>query len=233
MSSTLSSGTSTRSSGRSNQTPACDIISEENTGSRPAASIYGRRHLRSAASGKEFSYQEMFQAYCGCQVDLDGAGFAKICRDALLIDQVGFTVAEADILFAKIVNKGQRRMSLHQFEEALWTFAEEHNTDYGDVLEAVAGIGSFEKVGAPTYRRGASSSLSNSTSLSSQSSYAEDVQLVARRSSEQAAASDLPPLGRFASDAPMPRLLGSTVGACNKVHKIPVEGGANVLPFCP
>ena len=43
-----------------------------------------------------------------------------------------------DLIFARIVPKGHRRISLSEFEEALWLIAERLGVDYGDVLEAVA-----------------------------------------------------------------------------------------------
>merc|ERR1711957_740677 len=66
--------------------------------------------------------EEVFQAYCGGKLDMDGRAFQKLCRDCALVDRK-FTSTDADLLFKKVVQKGQRRLSLKEFEQALYYMA--------------------------------------------------------------------------------------------------------------
>lgn len=81
---------------------------------------------------------DVFRAYCGgTKSDLDGRAFVKLCKDCNLLDKA-FTVTVADILFSKTVTKGQRRMSLLEFEHALALMAEKKRVDVEVIREAVA-----------------------------------------------------------------------------------------------
>uniref|UniRef100_A0A7S1WUU7 EF-hand domain-containing protein n=1 Tax=Alexandrium catenella TaxID=2925 RepID=A0A7S1WUU7_ALECA len=86
------------------------------------------------------TYKEVFRAFCGNQADLDAKGFAKLCRDCRLLDE-RFVAADADLLFSKVLERGQRRMHVSQFEEALYAIAERRGVEYSRILEAVASSG--------------------------------------------------------------------------------------------
>merc|ERR1719188_2238666 len=61
----------------------------------------------------------IFLAFCGeGHSDMDGKSFLKICKDCSLIDKK-LPSSDVDLIFAKVVVKGKRRISLEQFEEAL------------------------------------------------------------------------------------------------------------------
>jgi len=79
---------------------------------------------------------DTFRAFCGSQPDLGGKDFAKLCRDCHLIGN-RLAPGDVDIIFAKVVQKGQRRINLQQFEEALRMVAEKKCMDVCDVCRAV------------------------------------------------------------------------------------------------
>jgi len=79
---------------------------------------------------------DMFKGFCGTAQDLDGKGFAKLCKDCGLLDKM-FTPADADILFAKVVTKGQRRINFQQFEDALVLAADKKGMEIGELENVV------------------------------------------------------------------------------------------------
>jgi len=88
------------------------------------------------------TYQEVFRSYCGNGIrGMDGKGFAKLCRETGFVDNNLLSLSDADLIFAKVVTKGHRRISLQEFEEALWLIAEKKGDDYGALLSAVSQVG--------------------------------------------------------------------------------------------
>lgn len=81
--------------------------------------------------------QDTFRAFCGSRSDLDGKTFAKLCNDCGLVD-AKFTTTSADLVFAKSVIKGTRRLDLSGFQAALRLVAEKKSVDLKHVLAKVA-----------------------------------------------------------------------------------------------
>jgi len=75
---------------------------------------------------------DLFKGFCGMAHDIDGKGFAKLCKDCDLLDKA-FTSTDADILFAKVVTKGQRRIGYNQFLDALKLVAEKKGVEVVDI----------------------------------------------------------------------------------------------------
>merc|ERR1712131_449228 len=71
---------------------------------------------------------------------MDGKSFSKLCKDCKLIG-AGFTSTEADSLFARVAGKGQRRITLPQFEQALQHIAQKKNKTFTQIRTAVAATG--------------------------------------------------------------------------------------------
>lgn len=83
------------------------------------------------------SYQEVFQAFCGLRDAMDGKGFSKLCKDCGLLDR-RFSAADADLIFAKVCPRGNRRINMQQFEEAVWLIGRKRGMDYGTLLDSIA-----------------------------------------------------------------------------------------------
>lgn len=96
-----------------------------------------------------FSVSEAFAKCSGGQGQgMDGRCFVKMLKDCLLIDE-RFSSRDADILFAKVKAKGERRIDLVQFEAALKLIADKRVTTERSVRRSVA-----EQVVGATKSRG-------------------------------------------------------------------------------
>jgi len=78
-----------------------------------------------------------FRAFGGGRLEVDGRSFTKLCRDCGLLDK-NFTSTDTDLIFAKLVPRGQRRMDLPRFEFALKFVAEKKGLDVSEVNRMVA-----------------------------------------------------------------------------------------------
>lgn len=104
----------------------------------------GGRHARMAAAsnvgddGTEKDWgpcESVFEAFAG--KDMDGREFAKFCKDNQLIGH-GFTKADVDMTFAKVVPKGKRRMDFVMFQNACRVIAAKRNQTNGEIQDVVA-----------------------------------------------------------------------------------------------
>jgi len=84
------------------------------------------------------SVEATFRAFAGARQDLDGRSWTKLCRDCHLIDK-RLTATDADLIFARVVPSGQRRIDFGRFEAALRLVAEKKSVDELAVRRAVAG----------------------------------------------------------------------------------------------
>lgn len=78
-----------------------------------------------------------FAAYCGGKPNMDGRTFTKLCKDCRLFDK-HFSQVDADLLFSKVVPKGQRRIEFAEFKQALSLVAKKKSVPDTSVLEAVS-----------------------------------------------------------------------------------------------
>merc|ERR1719188_1580177 len=104
----------------------------------PPSSPQLRARLPEGGAGGLADVEPTFRAFCGSRQDLDGRSFSKLCRDCHLVDR-GFAATDADLVFAKVVPSGQRRMDLARFEAALRLIADRKAVDEHAVRQAVAG----------------------------------------------------------------------------------------------
>jgi hypothetical protein len=93
-----------------------------------------------APSSSGGSIEEVFQSYCGNQVGMDGKSLAKVCKDCSLTDRA-FTPTDVDLIFAKVVPKGLRRIDLHQFRDALNLIAAKKGKDASEIIRIVESSG--------------------------------------------------------------------------------------------
>eukprot|EP00854_Cymbomonas_tetramitiformis_P002367 gene2367-3096_t len=75
--------------------------------------------------------------------EMDGPKFAKLCRDCKLIDKL-FTVTDADLTFAKVKVKGQRKIRFEQFCDAVYIMAEKKRVEVPKLVTRIT------KHGVPT-----------------------------------------------------------------------------------
>eukprot|EP00440_Ansanella_granifera_P014037 gb/GFBE01015254.1/.p1 GENE.gb/GFBE01015254.1/~~gb/GFBE01015254.1/.p1 ORF type:complete len:357 (+),score=64.15 gb/GFBE01015254.1/:1-1071(+) len=79
----------------------------------------------------------VFSMYSSGNRELDGRSFTKLCKDSDLVDGK-CSVIDVDIIFAKAVLKGQRRLALPEFQLALIFLADRRGCNPTEVFQAVA-----------------------------------------------------------------------------------------------
>eukprot|EP00933_Yihiella_yeosuensis_P037757 TRINITY_DN31751_c0_g1_i1.p1 TRINITY_DN31751_c0_g1~~TRINITY_DN31751_c0_g1_i1.p1 ORF type:complete len:398 (+),score=71.08 TRINITY_DN31751_c0_g1_i1:95-1288(+) len=85
--------------------------------------------------------KSVFQSYCASgSSEIDGRSFSKLCKDVGLIDRK-FSGTDADLVFTKAAQKGQRRLSFADFEVALVLLAERSGRKEQEVFEIVRDAG--------------------------------------------------------------------------------------------
>lgn len=95
--------------------------------------------LRSPTGATSASLQDTFRAFCGAgKCEMDGRTFVKACRDSGLIDKT-FSATDADLLFSKVVPKGQRRLCFQGFLEALALVATKKGAELDDIKHKFMG----------------------------------------------------------------------------------------------
>lgn len=71
---------------------------------------------------------------------MEGKSFAKIAKDCKLLDKK-LTATDVDLIFAKVKDKAERRITFAQFQKGLELFAEKKGVSPDDVIGAVLGTG--------------------------------------------------------------------------------------------
>lgn len=67
--------------------------------------------------------EEVFRVYTKGSGEMDGRTFVKLLQDTKVVDK-SFTRADADIIFAKVKDKGAKKISFSAFDEAVKLIAE-------------------------------------------------------------------------------------------------------------
>jgi len=65
--------------------------------------------------------------------DMDGAHFAKMCRDCNLIDHE-FTLVDVDLIYTKCKTRGERKISFAEFHDGLTMIAEHKQVSKHDLV---------------------------------------------------------------------------------------------------
>lgn len=90
---------------------------------------------------KDPHVKRIFKIFCGSQPvlfpgsqpSMDGKSFMKLCRDIKAIDNRSFWAADVDLIFARIVAKGQRRIGFQQFVVGLELIAQRKDMELRDL----------------------------------------------------------------------------------------------------
>jgi len=80
---------------------------------------------------------DAFNQYAGKSKEIDTTEFKKLCQDAGVIDR-NFTGNDCDIVFAKVVPKGERQIVFDEFKEACRIIADKRGVAYKDIADMVA-----------------------------------------------------------------------------------------------
>eukprot|EP01066_Platyproteum_vivax_P012351 Platyproteum_vivax@DN5614_c0_g1_i1.p1 len=78
------------------------------------------------------SLDQAFLTFTGGAADMDGRTFVKILKDNKIIDSK-FTSTDADLIFAKVKAKGERKISFPQFTAAIAAVAERKKLPVEDI----------------------------------------------------------------------------------------------------
>lgn len=84
--------------------------------------------------------QQVFASFNGTQKTMEGKSFAKIAKDCKLLDKK-LTATDVDLIFAKVKDKAERRITFAQFQKGLEFLAEKKGVSPDDVIGAVLGAG--------------------------------------------------------------------------------------------
>ncbi|CAK0864434.1 unnamed protein product [Prorocentrum cordatum] len=71
---------------------------------------------------------------------MDQKSFVKLCKDVKLVDK-SFTTTDADLIFTKVVTKGQRRIDFGHFSAALDQVAAKKGTSAEAIRDAICSAG--------------------------------------------------------------------------------------------
>jgi len=116
----------------------CTAQSGSSCGTRMASS--SSSSVRGGPCGSEQAQRELlldtFASFCWGRPDMDGRGFSRLCRDCRLLDS-RFTALDADLLFTKVLPKGQRRLDIENFEATIAIIAERRKVPESAVRRAI------------------------------------------------------------------------------------------------
>lgn len=107
---------------------------------KPLEGSLGRGGLGATRTSEQAQRElllDTFASFCWGKTDMDGRGFARLCRDCRLLD-TRFTALDADLLFTKALPKGQRRLDIENFDAALPIIAERKKMTEGAIIRAIA-----------------------------------------------------------------------------------------------
>lgn len=85
---------------------------------------------------REVRIEDVFTSYCSGKPTMDGRSFTKLCKTSGLVDK-SFSATDADLLFSKVVTKGQRRIGLDEFLHALMLLAKRKGVEAAVILRTV------------------------------------------------------------------------------------------------
>jgi len=81
--------------------------------------------------------EKAFYAFCKGDSYLDGREFVQLCMDCQLYVPKKFTSADADVIFSRVKNRGERKLGSDQFRDALIGIAGKRESTVADVQRAV------------------------------------------------------------------------------------------------
>ena len=77
---------------------------------------------------------------------MEGKTFVKLAKDSGLVDKK-LTTTDLDLIFAKVKDKAERRITYAQFEQALALIGEKRGSDADTIKTTVLGAGGIKFTG--------------------------------------------------------------------------------------
>ncbi|CDJ38283.1 hypothetical protein, conserved [Eimeria tenella] len=88
------------------------------------------------------SLEEAFRVYTKGAAEMDGRTFGKMLKDCGVLSSSKMTAVDADLIFAKVKDKGSKKISFLQFQEALKLVAAKKGMDLQTLQQKLAAEGS-------------------------------------------------------------------------------------------
>lgn len=85
--------------------------------------------------------QPAFTAFCKGDEFMDGKEFSQVCEDCELYIRRRFEQADADIIFNKVKNRGERKIDFDQFKDACMAVARKRGGTIAEVQTAIKEAG--------------------------------------------------------------------------------------------
>lgn len=87
----------------------------------------------------------MFNSFAGygsrqATSEMDGARFAKLCKDSKLLDK-SLTPTDVDLIFSKIKTKGARKIGVSEFKSGLELVAQKKGQTVDEIVGKITAIG--------------------------------------------------------------------------------------------
>jgi hypothetical protein len=108
---------------------------ERTTAGRHMVNAADTATAEDGSEGDWSACREVFTAFAG--KDMDGREFAKFCKDNSLVGH-GMAKTDVDLIFSKVVPKGQRRMNFAMFQNACREIAKKRSQSNGDIQRLVS-----------------------------------------------------------------------------------------------
>ncbi len=83
---------------------------------------------------------KIFASFNGTQKTMEGKSFAKLAKDSKLLDKK-VTATDIDLIFAKVKDKAERRITFDQFVKGLELIGEKKGLSAEQVHEVILGSG--------------------------------------------------------------------------------------------
>jgi len=96
-----------------------------------------KRHSLGVDKAERELLLDSFVNFCWGKPDMSNRDFLRLCRDCRLLSS-RFTALDADLLFVKVLPKGQRRLKFEDFEAALIDAAVRKKVSESDIRRAIA-----------------------------------------------------------------------------------------------
>ncbi|CDJ60117.1 p25-alpha domain-containing protein, putative [Eimeria maxima] len=79
------------------------------------------------------SVQSVFDAFTHGSAAMDGRTFVKVCKDCKIFCKL-YTTTDADLIFAKVKQKGAKTITSAEFEQALQLIAEKKKIGFQELV---------------------------------------------------------------------------------------------------